>query len=614
MAAPPKSALAPIPKPAAATPEEIAHVKLLDEAIAPVRDAPLSADDATRIRDAIRAIGAGKVPDGQSLKSEISDPIGRKLVEWYRLRSGYGDAPEYRAFLDQNPAWPDRNLMTQRLEEALFTQGGSAAAIKAAFKDNPPRTGIGMAALASALLAEGDTESARKLAAKAWREESIPSSLETGFLDRFKPLLTAADHKWRLDRLLLDDLRYKNERGDRASVARRVIALLPEADHKKANARLAVFQKSSGAQALMEAAAGDAASDWGFLFHRIQQLRLSKRTDDAAKLMLTAPTDPAKTVSPDGWWFERRANAYIALNAGKTKLAYDLIKDAGPLSVNPAKEQAFMAGWIALRLLKDPKAAEAHFNAMRKAADGPLSRAKALYWLARIAESRGEQARAREYYKEAAIDGDTFHGLLARLKIDPSNRTIVIKPPQPPTREEIDAFNKLDAVRATVIARRSSLDTSVVRAFLYQLRNVKENELPGRTDCAFGGCAGRDADGTAHRQDGHRKTSEPSLLLLPNPSIPRLHASARAARARISAGHRASGDRVQQVDRVRRRGQRPAAGDDGDCGAHLPRLSGQVRDTATAHRHVVQHHDCFGLHRGPHGRVRRLLRADPRRL
>ena len=303
--------------------------------------------------------------------------------------------------------------------------------------------------------------------------------METGFLDRFKPLLTAADHKWRLDRLLLDDLRYKNERGDRASVARRVIALLPEADHKKANARLAVFQKSSGAQALMEAAAGDAASDWGFLFHRIQQLRLSKRTDDAAKLMLTAPTDPAKTVSPDGWWFERRANAYIALNAGKTKLAYDLIKDAGPLSVNPAKEQAFMAGWIALRLLKDPKAAEAHFNAMRKVADGPLSRAKALYWLARIAESRGDQARAREYYKEAAIDGDTFHGLLARLKIDPSNRTIVIKPPQPPTREEIDAFNKLDAVRATVIARRSSLDTSVVRAFLYQLRNVKENEFQG---------------------------------------------------------------------------------------------------------------------------------------
>ena len=211
---PESPALTPIPKPAAATPEEIAHVKLLDEAIAPVRDAPLSADDATRIRDAIRAIGAGKVPDGQSLKSEISDPIGRKLVEWYRLRSGYGDAPEYRAFLDQNPAWPDRNLMTQRLEEAPVHARRLCGCDEAGVvQGRSARTGIGIATLASALLAEGDTESARKLAAKAWREESIPSSLETGFLDRFKPLLTAASHKWRLDRLLLDDLRLPIERG-----------------------------------------------------------------------------------------------------------------------------------------------------------------------------------------------------------------------------------------------------------------------------------------------------------------------------------------------------------------------------------------------------------------
>ena len=84
-------------------------------------------------------------------------------------------------------------------------------------------------------------------------------------------------------------------------------------------------------------------------------------------------------------------NAYIALNAGKTKLAYDLIKDTARLSVNPAKEQAFMAGWIALRLLKDPKAAEAHFDAMRKAADGPLRRAKALARLADGAEFRGRR-------------------------------------------------------------------------------------------------------------------------------------------------------------------------------------------------------------------------------
>lgn len=475
-AAPARPQLATLPKPAASSPEEIAHIKLLDEAIAPIRDAALSVEDATAIRDAVKALAANKVTESQSLKAQIKDPVGRKLVDWYRLRSGYGDVAEYRAFLDQNPAWPDRTLLTQRLEEALFTSGGSAASIKAAFKDNPPRTGIGMAALASALLAEGDKDAAAKLAAQAWREETIPATLETGFLDRFKSLLTLADHKWRFDRLLIDDLRYKAERGDRAALARRVIALLPEAEQKRANARLAVFLKAPGAQALIDAAANDASGDWGFQFHRIQQLRMSKRTDEAAKLLLAAPTDPKKMVSPDGWWFERRANAYIALNAGKSKLAYDLIKDAGPLSVNPAKEQAFMAGWMAFRLLKEPKAAETHLTAMRKAADGPLSRAKASYWLARVAEARGDGAKAKEHYQEAAADGDTFHGLLARLKLEPTNRAIAIKPPQAPSREEIDAFNKLDAARAAVIARRSSLDAPVIRAFLYGLRNYKETE------------------------------------------------------------------------------------------------------------------------------------------
>ena len=157
---PPKSALAPIPKPAAATPEEIAHVKLLDEAIAPSAmlrfrltmqpgfATPSARSGLARCRTVSRS--RAKFPIRSAASS--SNGIGCGQAMAMRLNT----APSSTT----NPAWPDRNLMTQRLEEALFTQGGSAAAIKAAFKDNPPRTGIGMAALASALLAEGDTESA----------------------------------------------------------------------------------------------------------------------------------------------------------------------------------------------------------------------------------------------------------------------------------------------------------------------------------------------------------------------------------------------------------------------------------------------------------------------
>jgi soluble lytic murein transglycosylase len=460
----------------AASQAEIDYFKELDGAIAPVRDLKVTADDAERIRAAQKALHANDLARLAAEQSEIGDPVAKKLVDWLRLRSGKSGTPaEIRAFLDKNPMWPERSLLTQRLEEMAFVQGGDPAAVRALFKDQPPKTGLGMAALASALVATGDAEGAKKLAAKAWREETIPGQHEAAFLQRFHTLLGAAEHKWRFDRLTVDDLRWAAERKERAEQARRIVPYLAEADQKRANARVAVLMRQANARALIEAAPADAA-DWGLRFHRIQSLRLAKRTDEAAQLMLSAPTDPAKTVNPDAWWAERRALAYAALTAGKAKLAYDLVKDAGPISVNPLKEQQFMAGWLAMRNLKDLGAAERHMEAMRKAADGPLSRAKSAYWLARIAEAKGDKAAARERYKAAAKETDTFHGMLARLKLEPEKRTLEITPPARPSAAEISKFNEIDAVKAAVVARRAGLDISLVRPFLYHLRNTLETE------------------------------------------------------------------------------------------------------------------------------------------
>lgn len=475
-AAPARAALPQMPKPGVGNAAEADYVARLDKVIAPLRDAPLSSEDGAAIRDAFKAIAASNLALAGQLKAQVSDPIGRKLIDWYRMRGGFGEAAEYKAFLEQNPAWPDRALMLQRLEEALFLQGGSAASIRDFFQSRAPRTGIGMAALASAHLAEGDEKRARELAAKAWREESIPATLETGFLDRFKGLLTAADHKARLDQLLMDDVRWAGARSERAAYARRVIALLPEAEQRKAQARLAVFLHASNASQLMAALPGDGGGDWGFTFHKAQQLRRARKYDEAARMVLSAPTDPARIVDADAWWLERRANAYEALAAGNAKLAYDLVKVAGPLSVNPLKEQTFLAGWIALRKLGKVDAAGRHFADMRKAADGPLARAKAEYWLGRTADAKGDAAVAKAHYKAATADGDTFHGLLALEKLAPGSHELAIRLPAMPSDAEAGDFVRLDAVRAAVIARKSGLDAPIMRNFVAHLRTVMESE------------------------------------------------------------------------------------------------------------------------------------------
>ena len=343
---------------------EAEHIAKLDALLAPTRSIAPSKEDAQRIRDAIEAVRTNSMSRFGEIKSAITNPVGQKLVEWVRLRAGYGEAAEYRAFLKDNPLWPERSMMVQRMEEALFTQGGSAASIKEFFKSSQPETGLGYAALASANLAEGNKAEAKKLASKVWRELPIPGMLETGFLRRFGDLLDESDHKWRFDRMVTDDVRWAGNRSERAAFARRVIPLLSTAEQKKATARLAVFNKSGNARTLMNSVSDDGGKDWGLAFHRAQLLRKEGKVEAAAKIILAAPTDPDKIAVLDEWWAERRELAYGALKGGNAKLAYELAKDAGPLSVNPLKEQTFMAGWIAFRYLKDAGAAEKHFKAL----------------------------------------------------------------------------------------------------------------------------------------------------------------------------------------------------------------------------------------------------------
>jgi soluble lytic murein transglycosylase len=435
-----------------------------------VRDHPLSAEDAARTRDAVKAIAAADLARGKLLRDQVRDAAGRKLIDWYLYRGGYGTAAEIRAFMAANPAWPDRERLVQRAEEALFASRASPAEIKAFFADTPPSTGVGLAALASALTADKDAAAARVLAAKAWVEYEIPTQQEDEFLKKVGSLLTENDHKRRLDRLLLSHTRSAAERKQRAAVIRRVMALLSEPEKKKAQVRLAMFLRARNASQLLAKLPPLAVkSEWGLAVQRAQALRRQNKHEAAWQILLDEP-EPTLRVKPDGWWEERRASAYAALEADKPKTAYELVRDTGQLSINAHNDALFLAGWLALRHLHDAEKALAHFQAFTQSADGPLTRSRSYYWLGRAYEALGDQAKARESYRVAASHVDTFHGQLARLKLDPEASELTITPPATPTPQDIARFNDLDVVQAIVIADKAGLDRSLVRVFLNHLR------------------------------------------------------------------------------------------------------------------------------------------------
>ena len=451
---------------------ETAYRTKLRALIATLIAATPSAGEIGQLKEALKAKSAA-APAG------LGDPVARKLAQWQAFRSGLGTPEELARFPANNPAWPDAQLISRRSEEQLFTRGGGSLEMRAFFKGREPVSGAGWAALASAHLAEGDEATARLYAARAWTDEDMPATLEAGFLERFGKLLTVADHRRRLDRILVDRLRFAAERRERAAIARRVIPLLPEAERKAAEARMAVFLKDKTAGKLLAALPADTSppGDWALSFSRAAHHLDGDRLEEAARLLVAIPDDAEKLVSPDDWWLLRREAAFDALTAGKAALAYDLVKRPGPLSVNPLKEQSHMAGFIALRLLGKPELAHAHFEAGLKAADGPLSRARSAYWSARALESLGRKSEAKDRYALALRDPDTFHGLLARQIATGSRRSeFTVAVPALPTPEEAAGFIALDAVRAVVLARRAGLDRNTVVGLFASLRNYLKTE------------------------------------------------------------------------------------------------------------------------------------------
>ncbi len=465
-----------IETPNAVSQAEITHNATFDNSLAPLVNLSLSTADAAAVRDASRAISKSDHDAARALRAGIADPTAAKLVDWLQLRRGEGTIAQYRTFLAENPLWPNRWLLIEKLEEKIFAAADHTLT-RGHFASTKPESAAGHMALALARQAAGRTDEARAIASKTWRDGDIPADLENAMLERLGGLISPADHKWRLDRLLTADFRWSASRKKRSKVIARQIPRVSKTEQQKARARHAVFQRSKSARNLMAGLPSSADADWGVTFHRAQLLRRSKRKTDAAKLLLSAPTSTAELVNPDAWWRERLIGAYIALDDNNPKLAYALVRDAGELSENPAKEQAFTAGWLALRYLGDVKAALSHFEAMVAAADGPLSRAESNYWYGRALESDGQKSAAEDAYRRSAENFDTFHGQLSRQRLA-GGKTLPIRivAPAAPTQAQLSRFLDLDAAKAAVIADKAGLGRDITRPFLANLGAELESE------------------------------------------------------------------------------------------------------------------------------------------
>ncbi|KWV57369.1 lytic transglycosylase [Bradyrhizobium macuxiense] len=382
-----------------------------DKATAPEKPAgPQLSGDLAAIKDAILAARRGKTSDATELQAKISDPAGRKLVEWYLLRHSESQAnfSRYAAFIAANPDWPSMALLRRQAEARLWQERSDAATVHG-FTLDQPISAKGKFALARVLLTEGNRDGATELVREAWRSDELSDRTESDAYDAFHDLLTNDDHRARMDKRI----------GAKDLVgARRAAKRLGSDDLAIVKACSAVREQSKKAQDAFDDVPADARRDLGYTLCRIQWLLAQNKIDDAARVTIAAAPETMSQQDTDQWWRERRLLSRKLLDQGQFQTAYDVIRPAA-LPDNPyyRSDMHFMNGWIALRYLDDAKTAAVHFARIDEGQANPTVLSRAAYWRGRAAEALGKATAAHADYEAAARYPTAYYGQLALAKL-----------------------------------------------------------------------------------------------------------------------------------------------------------------------------------------------------
>jgi soluble lytic murein transglycosylase len=290
---------------------------------------------------------------------------------------------------------------------------------------------------------------AARLARHAWREGIDNNGTEGAFLARWRTVLKPADEEARFDRLAWTD----------PADAAHQIARLPHPARAAAEAWLAL--KKDGPKEFARATALPAAARAapGFVLERARWLRRAGQIAPAVDLWHAEGFAAEAAAAPEhraAFWAERAAPARDLLMFGDAPRAYRLANDGEQVAVGPATDAAFLAGFIALRLLHDPASAARHFETLAHLSHAAITSARAAYWSAQAAMALGHADVAAAATARAASWPTTFYGQLAAGDALPAKLKTLTDPPS--DLDGVRTFLSHDLVRAAILLARWGME------------------------------------------------------------------------------------------------------------------------------------------------------------
>ena len=359
---------------------------------------------------ALKAAKNNAWTEAHKLAQQANDPLTVKLIEWLHFqRTGAKTAfTPIAEFIEANSNWP-RMSRLRRAAEAAIGNSDDPVSLNDWFERYPPLSGAGALAHLDALIATGQLAAARPLVSQYWRNLDFKSEDGKEFHRKFGKHLANADHIERLDRLIWDHKYWP---------ARRMLRRVDAPQAALGRARLALMRREAGvvgAIAKVPAALRDAP---GLQYERLRWRRRKGKNSSARELLSAAPSVAA---NQEAWAFERLILARRAVIDGHYSEARQMVSAHDLTGGANFAEAEFLAGWISLAFLKEPKIAYQHFTRLYDGVGYPISRARGAFWAGRAAAALGDAADAERWWREAAKYPATFYGQHALAALGETN-------------------------------------------------------------------------------------------------------------------------------------------------------------------------------------------------
>jgi soluble lytic murein transglycosylase len=421
----------------------------------------ISKNDQKILKAALKEASKNQWKKSRTLAKNLKDPLARKIVHYFDLerRGTTGSFKQLSSFINENPHWPKMSSLKRRAEEAISNDMSPQAVLDWLGGEDPVSTD-GWIQYIRALLAIGDKEKARRIIRETWISKNFAKRPEQYFYKHYRRYLTMDDHLQRLERLLWEGKNWP---------VRRMLWKVSSKHRAQAEARMMLRHRFGNVDTAIARVPKSQMKNPGLIYERLRWRRSKGRYEQSLELLSPPPDN---LVYPEKWWKERAYLARTALNKGHITTAYRLVKDH-QLKEGPSFADAeWLAGWIALRFMEEPKVAFNHFVNMYEYVKYPISRARGAYWTGRAAKAMGNEDTAMVWFRIAAKQSTTYYGQLSAAHLGP--RHALRLPMQPDTTsQEVDDFQKLDLVRVIKILDAVD-DTERMKYFIIALNDYQE--------------------------------------------------------------------------------------------------------------------------------------------